>query len=812
MSRGPSSTSLQRTDPLLTSRIKRLSSWFSLVVLIVSGIVIIGWASETEPLQFFKPIAAVSFILLSISLLLKKDLDVLPQPEKEARLETIRKLKDITACVLTAITLAASLIEFESFCFGWTWSMERLITNAIPGSDEWLLVGSMTPHEALGIILISLSILSIDRKTLKRFHAHEVLAVLAILLAMMTLLGCIFGIPHFCIFISCLKLSMAGGILFATLCLSALLVRPDQGYAQIITSRHTGGKMARRLFPAAFGVPLLLGWLKMMGQHADFFDGDTGLAVLMVLMMLIFLLVLWKNSASLDKLEQGRQLALDRLAESEKRTRSILRGATDSFIAIDMRGMVRDWNDQAERTFGFPRDEAVGVPLTELVVPGHKREAAQGYIENTLAKMIARGDVSQVNRVFTFTAQTKAGRELPMEISAFPVLLDQQSLICGFARDISERMKTEDLLRASELRARTMIENMPVALVVMNPGGIIDMVNPSTEDLFSYSIDDLRDEHIVALFSEDDRKDQKRFLKELLKTARGTFVERMARKKRGDQFPVEVSISEIYTLNEPRFLVSIVDVTQRRQLEIMREEFVDMVSHDLRTPLSSIRLVHHMTLKGVYGDISEKVKKQLQSAERNVTRLLTLVNDLLDFDKMAAGKLELNLVETSVSDIIMRSVESVTSIAEEKKVSIEIPDTQMVVMMDPDRIVQVMVNLLSNAVKFSDNESKVVIDVNQEDGFFKASVRDFGRGIAPEFQRVVFEKYKQVERTDTTVKRGIGLGLPICKAIIEQHDGVIGVTSEPGKGSVFYFKLPSKTTDVAAQPEKVAEVSQGSEK
>jgi signal transduction histidine kinase len=227
--------------------------------------------------------------------------------------------------------------------------------------------------------------------------------------------------------------------------------------------------------------------------------------------------------------------------------------------------------------------------------------------------------------------------------------------------------------------------------------------------------------------------------------------------------------------------------------ERAKQEYVAMISHDLRSPLTSIKFVLAMVNGGTYGAISENGLKRVKGAESNAERLISLINTLLDLEKMEAGKLEMNLSEIRTSDVIDRSVEAVFSLAELMGIKIETPQNDRTIIGDSGRLVQVLVNLLSNAIKFSPRGSAVTIAVEDVPGYVELRIIDRGRGIPASHINAIFDRFQQVEESDAKERGGTGLGLAICKAIIEGHGGTIGIESELGKGSTFWFRIPVKS-------------------
>lgn len=232
-------------------------------------------------------------------------------------------------------------------------------------------------------------------------------------------------------------------------------------------------------------------------------------------------------------------------------------------------------------------------------------------------------------------------------------------------------------------------------------------------------------------------------------------------------------------------------VQDLRQLERTKEEFVAMVSHDLRTPLTSIMLTAEQWAEGVYGKPSEKGLITAQRTCANAKRLINLVNTLLDLEKMENEKLRLSLSEIAAGTILEQAGESVRAIAEQNNLKLDIQPCDTLLLVDAERIIEVLVNFLSNAIKFSPQGTTITISAKaqgNEDVLF--SVSDQGRGISAADCQKIFNRFYQIQADDGKQKRGFGLGLAICKKIIEEHGGKIGVTSEEGKGSSFWFTIP----------------------
>lgn len=236
-----------------------------------------------------------------------------------------------------------------------------------------------------------------------------------------------------------------------------------------------------------------------------------------------------------------------------------------------------------------------------------------------------------------------------------------------------------------------------------------------------------------------------------------------------------------------------------REMQKMKQAFVAMISHDLRTPLANLQTYLNLITEGVFGNVHPQILSGAQKQENNVGRLIRLINDLLTLEKMESGNLQMSCKIIYLENVIEKSIDAVDEYAKKNKIELVFNETNAEVNADPDRVIQVLINLLSNAIKFSPENAKVEIKTIEAEDFIEVQVVDHGRGVPQAYKELIFEKYKQVKADDDTKKGGTGLGLPICKMIIEQLGGKIGVRSEDGKGSTFWFTLPAISDSDGAQ-------------
>lgn len=238
------------------------------------------------------------------------------------------------------------------------------------------------------------------------------------------------------------------------------------------------------------------------------------------------------------------------------------------------------------------------------------------------------------------------------------------------------------------------------------------------------------------------------------------------------------------------YVAQIQDISEQRAIEQMKHEFISVVSHELRTPLTAIRGFLGLLNTGIYDNKPEKAKRMLQQALTNSDRLVRLVNDILDLERLSSGRVQLTKEVSQAEDLMQRAVEGVQSIALGASVTLSITPTTACVWASPDSIIQTLTNLLSNAIKFSPSNSVITLSAQPQFDSVLFEVKDQGRGIPADKLETIFERFQQVDVSDSRAKGGTGLGLAICQSIVQQHNGSIWVESTLGEGSSFYFTLP----------------------
>ena len=356
--------------------------------------------------------------------------------------------------------------------------------------------------------------------------------------------------------------------------------------------------------------------------------------------------------------------------------------------------------------------------------------------------------------------------------------------------------RTRDL-RESEARVRAIVDNTMDAIITIDGKGIIQSANPATGSLFGYRIDDLIGRNGSMLAPEPHRSAHDDYLANYLRTGEakiiGTLLELEGLHRNGTTLPIELRVSALEVGDEQYFLGAIRDISERREVDRVKGQFVSTVSHELRTPLTSIKGSLALVEAGALGNLEEDVQSLIGIARRNTERLINLVNDILDIDKLESGEMEFTLVEVDLAVLAAQSIESNAAYGKEHGVAFRLtaPSRPARARVDRARIDQVLANLLSNAAKFSPRDETVDITVDGGNGVVRIAVVDRGPGIDESFRDRIFERFTQADSSDTRQEGGTGLGLNISRAIIERHGGTINFESEPGQGATFFFELPA---------------------
>ncbi|MDP2238950.1 MAG: response regulator [Burkholderiales bacterium] len=365
--------------------------------------------------------------------------------------------------------------------------------------------------------------------------------------------------------------------------------------------------------------------------------------------------------------------------------------------------------------------------------------------------------------------------------------------------DIASEYQTVAIRLEHKLRLASVMENLVEGVITADSHGNIESVNTAVTKIFGYAQDELVDSNIIRLIPPAQHAEHGTYMARLRAAptplTRHTF-ETTGVRKDGSALPLDVSFSDLVIGDKRRFIGIVRDITERKKIEQAKKEFVSTVSHELRTPLTSIMGSLELVTSGVIGSLPPALAPLVDIACKNASRLVRLINDILDIDKIESGMMHFDLHSRELMPLITQAIDSNQDYASQHGVKLVLGDglPGVQVKVDSDRLAQVLANLLSNAAKFSPSGADVMVTVTRNETWARISVSDCGPGIPVEFISRIFQKFSQADSSDTRQKSGTGLGLNITKAIVEHMEGRISFTSNPGAGTTFHVDLPDVTS------------------
>jgi PAS domain S-box-containing protein len=365
-----------------------------------------------------------------------------------------------------------------------------------------------------------------------------------------------------------------------------------------------------------------------------------------------------------------------------------------------------------------------------------------------------------------------------------------------------QHIKTlENQIEEITTKNETLLNTLVDALILIDDRNLITAFNIAAVQLFGYQPEEVIGQNVKLLCPEPVRTEHDNYVARYVHTDHKHIVGRgrevTAERKDGSTFPILLSVSEMWLDGKRHFTGLIKDLTTQKEAERVKNEFISTVSHELRTPLTSIRGSLGLLVAGAGGKVSPQHKTLLNIAVNNTERLLLLINDILDIEKIEAGKLRFEFKRFDIVHLIQQTIDDDAGLAEEFDVQYQFHSDEPLIFINGDegRIHQVINNLLSNAAKFSHPDGIIEIKTIQHNGLVRISIIDHGMGIDPKFMPQLFDKFTQADSTDIRRTAGSGLGLSISKAIIEKHQGKLFAESVLGQGSSFHIDLPTATAD-----------------
>jgi PAS domain S-box-containing protein len=382
--------------------------------------------------------------------------------------------------------------------------------------------------------------------------------------------------------------------------------------------------------------------------------------------------------------------------------------------------------------------------------------------------------------------------------SQLSIAIQQSELYEQLQIELQERQQAEATIREAERRWRSLLDNVQLIVVGLDIGGNVNYVNPFFLKLTGYTNLEVLGENWFKNFLTSSNKPSIQVVSsEVLAHKYHPYYQNSILLKSGEERFIAWN-NTILQDSEGTIIGTISigeDITERKKIDEIKDEFIGIVSHELRTPLTAIQMSLGLIQTGIYDKKPEKSRRMIEIALLDTHRLVNLVNDILDLERMDSGRVVFEKTVCKAADLMQQAIERIQAIATQEQITLTFTPTDVEVWAAPDTIIQTLTNLLGNALKFSPAQSTIHLSAEIQTDFVLFQVCDRGRGIPADQLELIFGRFQQVDASDSREKGGTGLGLSICQSIIERHGGKIWAESSLGEGSTFFFTLPLPTIE-----------------
>lgn len=520
-------------------------------------------------------------------------------------------------------------------------------------------------------------------------------------------------------------------------------------------------------------------------------EHSAEMAKLLILISgLLSLLTFWWAISRLERAQRQQQRIEAQLTDSEAMSRAVTESMAEGLVTVTADSVIVNANTAVQHMFGYRSDELVGQKVT-LLLPERYRAGFDAFFS-----MLPRREEGFREWDTKTLALRRNGVEFPVSVSFGDVNVAGQRLFTAIIHDITESSRITEALRNSEAQLRQLTDTVPALIAYVDADERFQFHNKAYQEVLGRTQQQIEGLYMADVLGPELYAQVQPYVREVLAgysvryerqqmTAAGQLREYVMnyfpRYGEGD---AEGRVIGFFALGN--------DVTELKRIDRMKSEFVSTVSHELRTPLTSIRGSLGLIMGGVAGPLPDKAKALVDIARSNCERLIRLINDILDSEKIESGKVTFDLQPLDLQLLLEQAISANEGFATQHSVKVELKAEKFAVMVqaDSDRLIQVVTNLLSNAIKFSPVNGTVKVRLRWKAGRARVEVSDSGPGIPGEFRGRIFQKFSQADSSDTRQKGGTGLGLSISRAIIERMDGSIGFSTEVGVGTTFYFELP----------------------
>ncbi|UUZ76576.1 PAS domain S-box protein [Polaromonas sp. P1(28)-13] len=489
--------------------------------------------------------------------------------------------------------------------------------------------------------------------------------------------------------------------------------------------------------------------------------------------------------------EAKRRRVEAQLSDSVAMSRAVTESMAEGVITTTADGLISNVNAAGLKLFGYPLPELLGRPMTQLI-PARYHPGFEQFFKS----LPSQPKGFKVSGRETLGLR-KNGDEIALQLSLGDVTVDGKRLFSAIVRDITETKRISDALHASESQMRQVTDTVPALIAYVDAEQRVQFHNKAYEESLGLNHGQIQGKTLREVLSDNCYEKVRDKVEDAI-SGYSVSYERSQMNAQGDLRDYDMKYFPRYGEGEQEgqvigFYALGNDITELKRIDRMKSEFVSTVSHELRTPLTSIRGSLGLISGGVAGVLPDKAKSLVGIAKDNCERLIRLINDILDSEKIESGKMRFELQVTALKPLLEQALAAIEGFAAQHQVTLvlDAPDDTLRANIDSDRLTQVITNLLSNAVKFSPPQTPVQVRLLRANGRVRVEVNDHGSGIPDEFRKRIFQKFSQADSSDTRQKGGTGLGLSISRAIVERMSGRMGFSSEADVGTIFFLSCPN---------------------
>lgn len=646
------------------SKLETFSEVSSILIVLISILFLIGWAFDISILKTpgpnystIKSNTAFSFLLIGISIwLLQK--------------KRINSRNILIARILSVIVLSIGSLTLFEYISGVNLGIDQIIFSEPRGAIQTVALNRMSIVAASSFLLIGISLLMIDMEKNRNFQVFQFFIILVGLISFLVVLGYFYQTTIYPVRNTTAP-SPYGSIILIVITLTVLASRPDRGFMELLTSERVSGIFGRRVLPIIIIVPLILGWLRILGEQIGLYDAAFGTAIAIFFTILIMIILIWSSILSIDRIDLRRMMA----EENIRRQAELLNLTRDAIFVRNLENKITFWNKGSEETYGWNENEVLGKVIYELLQAEYPKP-----LEDIQADVLSYGQ---------WNGELKHKKRDGTPI----IVLSRWSL-----------QKDEN----------------------GNPIGFLEINTDITK-----------------------RKNAEKKLKKL--------------------------VGEL----------------KRSNYEL--QQFTFITSHDLQEPLRSIASFSQLLEMRYKNKLDKEADEYIKFVVDAAVRMKEMIQGLFDYSHIGTQKEKCEPL--NVEDVLKQVLSHLNTLIEENNAYITY-DSLPLIIADKEQIAKLFQNLIENAIKFKKPDASPKIHISayldEEKGEYIFSVADNGIGLESQYSDKIFEIFKRLHTIDEY--RGTGIGLAICKRIVERHGGRIWVESSLGNGAIFYFTIPVRSS------------------